>query len=223
MHYSLEKINTVQACNNLLALAQQKKQTLERQRRNLGESIDTFRQRMTRMHKESATVRASLDALNPAYHAMPRGKDKATMNIMIKRLELRQARLEILACTYNVANLLVKELRYNRLDAQLSVMEGYIDAIEHTKNRLSQPNVSGSLVHDLFPSQIAQQNLQVSLIPYHLIPQSLNPSSPPQRYICSPPANSFPRTCFPTSGECAQANKPAQHQRKHRSAKPCAA
>jgi hypothetical protein len=144
MQYSLDKISTVQICDDLLTRAHEKKETLERKKRNLGASIDTFRKRMEHINEQSTIVRLSLQALSPAYHAMPEGNDKASINITIKRLELRQAKLEKQARTYNVANLLVRELRYNRLDSQVLAMEEYIDAVERIKTVLNQAVIPAS-------------------------------------------------------------------------------
>ena len=160
MKYSLDKISTARECNDLLMQAQRKRQTLDRKRRNLGESIGDFRKRLNRIEKELADVRSSLAALTPAYHAMPEGKDKATINIMIKRLELRQARLEKQAYTCNVASLLVKELRYNALDSQVSAMDDYVDILERTKTALSQSVMYVSQGGDLLSSASAQQSPQ---------------------------------------------------------------
>lgn len=45
MNYSLEMITTVAECDALLALAGEDKETLERRRRNLDESIGNFGER----------------------------------------------------------------------------------------------------------------------------------------------------------------------------------
>ena len=160
MQYSLDKISTVQACDDLLALAQRKNRTLDRKRRNLGESIRTLNKRIEYLNKESAEVRASLAALTPAYHAMPEGKDKATIHVMIKRLELRLAKLEKQANTYNVASLLVKQMKYNALDSQVSAMDNYIDTLEHVRAALSQPAMHISRADDLSQMPVASQSVQ---------------------------------------------------------------
>jgi hypothetical protein len=131
MQYSLNKITTVTACNALLAKAQKTKQTLERKRRNLGESIDTFRARMDRMAKETAEVQALLGPFTTCYHALPEGKYKLDLNIKVKRLELRQARLDMKAFTYNVYALLAKQVKYNMLDQKLSAIDFYIIALQN--------------------------------------------------------------------------------------------
>ena len=138
MQYSLEKITTVAGRDTLLTMAQKKKQKLERRRRNLGESIGDFRKRMDYLEKESVRVQTSLDALKTAHQAMPEGKEKVTIHIMIKRLELRQAQLEKRAYTCNVASLLVKELRYNHLDSQVAAMEEYIAAVQEHRFMLAE-------------------------------------------------------------------------------------
>jgi len=127
----------VQACDILLTRAQRKKQSLVRRRRNLGESIDKFRKRMGQIGHESVVVQLSLEAFTTAYEMLPEGKDNADMKVKIKRLELRQALLEKKAYTCNVASLLVKELKYNQLDSQVSAMEDYIAAVEHLKTILA--------------------------------------------------------------------------------------
>jgi prefoldin subunit 5 len=141
MRYSFEKISTAASCETLLASAQKKKQSLERKRRNLGESIDTFRGRMNQISKESALVQSSLEAFTAAYEALPDGKDRASMKVKIKRLELRQAQLEKKTYTCNVAILLVKEMKYNRLDSQVSAIDEYIAAVERTKTILGNAPV----------------------------------------------------------------------------------
>ena len=139
MKYVLERISTVQACDVLLAGVKKKKLYLERRVRNLGESLVTFRKRLDQVHEESAQVRSSLEAFTGAYGSLSEGKDKMNMNIRIKRLELQQAILEKKATTYNVGILLVKEMQYNRLDSQVSVLEDYITAVEHQRVALEAP------------------------------------------------------------------------------------
>jgi hypothetical protein len=133
MQYKLEKISAVQDCDILLAKAEKKKQILDRKRRRLGESIDIFRAHVDCMTGESVIVQASLEAFKIAYQALPEGKDKANINVKIKRLELRQAQLEKKAYTYNVAALLIKELKYNRLDSQVLMLENYIIIVKQKR------------------------------------------------------------------------------------------
>src|SRR5690242_13878223 len=145
MKYSLEKISTVSACDALLVSAQKKKQNLERKRRNLGESIDTFRERLDQMGKDTVLVQALLIAYTGAYEAMPEGtKDKASMNVKVKRLELRQAKLDKKAFTCNVRSLLAKQVKYNKLDNQVAVIDNYITAVRNMKLTLSHatPNIN---------------------------------------------------------------------------------
>jgi prefoldin subunit 5 len=138
MKYTLEKITTLQACDALLAGAQRKKQNMERQRRNQGEAVERYRQRMDQLHNESAQVQISLAAFTTAYDALPTGKDKANLKVKVKRLEAREAMLEKKAYTYNVASLLVRELRYNRLDSQVAALEGYIAAVRQRRAMLDR-------------------------------------------------------------------------------------
>jgi len=163
MQYSLEKISTVQACNDLLTRAQQKRRALDRKRRNLGESIRVFRKRMDHIEKELVNVRSSLTALTTAYHAMPEGKEKAAIHVMVKRLELRQARLEKQAYTCNVAALLVKEMKYNALDSQVSAMDDYAAAVERLKTALGEPALRVVQPNEDLLHPVAQERLQISV------------------------------------------------------------
>jgi hypothetical protein len=134
MKYSLEKISTVEACNTLLASAQKKKQTLERKRRNLGESIDTFRKRLDHLGNETIEVQLSLAAHTTAYHALAEGsKYKASINVKVKRLELRQAILDKKACTCNLPALLAKEIKYNKFDNQVAAIDSYIAMVQNKR------------------------------------------------------------------------------------------
>jgi hypothetical protein len=139
MNYSIEKINTLAGCDLLVASAQKKKLMLERKRRNLGESIEAFSKRLDQLIRDLAEVQIVLTAYTNAYHALPEGcKYKASMNVEVKRLELRKARLEKRAFTCNVQALLSKQLRYNKLDAQVSAIESYITLVENKKTVLGQ-------------------------------------------------------------------------------------
>jgi hypothetical protein len=145
MQYSLNKITTVTACNALLAKAQKVKQTLERKRRNLGESIDTFRERMDRLARERAEVQALLGPFTTCYHALPEGKYKLDMNVKVKRLELRQARLDMKAFTYNVQALLAKQVKYNLLGQKLAAISHYITTVQnHRAALVNVPEQPGS-------------------------------------------------------------------------------
>jgi len=138
MNYSIEKISTLTGCDLLLASAFRKKQLLERKRRNLGESIDAFQKRIDRLDKELAEVRSVLTVYTTAYNALPEGKYKIDMNLGVKRLELCKARLEKTTRTCNVHALLLKQFLYNKLDAQVSAMDRYIDAVEGKRASLKQ-------------------------------------------------------------------------------------
>lgn len=139
MNYSLEKINTLAGCDLLVASAQKTKLLLERKRRSLGESIAAFGKRLDRLDKESAEVQVVLAAYTMAYHALPEGsKYKAAMNVEVKRLELREARLAKKALTCNARALLSKQLRYNKLDVQVSAIESYITLVENRKAALGK-------------------------------------------------------------------------------------
>jgi len=138
MRYSWEKINTQQAYDALLVQAQVKKQRLERRRRNLGEAIEVFRRRLDQHSQEWVQVQSALTAFTAAYEILPEGKDKATIKLKIKRLEVRLAVLERKAFTYNVGALLARQMKYNLLDNQMSVMEEYITSIKRRRAALSQ-------------------------------------------------------------------------------------
>ena len=138
MDYSLEKIDTVVACDALLMSAQKKKQSLERKRRNLGEAIDTFRKRMDSVGQDSALVQSMLLIYSAAHEAMPEGtRDKVNMKIKVKQLELRQVQLEKRALTYNVRALLSKQVQYNVLDCQIAELVHYIATVEDHKTLLT--------------------------------------------------------------------------------------
>jgi hypothetical protein len=139
MRYSLERIGTVQACDTLLARAREKKQSLERRRRNLGEKIDIFRRRMDKIYREMEVTRVSLDAFTAASLAMPDGKHKMSMVIKVKQLEIQLIVLQRKALVYHVNALLDKEVKYMMLDNQVLVMEQYIATVETRSATLSQP------------------------------------------------------------------------------------
>lgn len=136
MNYALEKIGTVAACDTLLATALKKKQNLERKRRNLGEAIDRFRNRMEQIAKDMAEVLAMLGPFTRAYHALPEGKHKATINVKVKRLELRQAVLDKKAFTCNVQTLLAKQVKFNMLSAKIDAIDAYVAALQNKKTAL---------------------------------------------------------------------------------------
>ena len=157
MKYVLERISTVQACDALLTGAKKKKQYLERRVRNLGETLDRFRKRLDQVHAESVQLLSSLEAFTSAYGSLSEGKDKVNMKIRIKRLELQQAMLEKKAITYNVGALLVKEMQYNRLESQVSVLEDYITAVEQRRAALE-----ASTLHIVQPTVLLRSSQDVS-------------------------------------------------------------
>jgi hypothetical protein len=138
MQYTFKKIGTVAQCDVLLTKAQKKQLSLERRRRNLGAQIDAFRARLDRMNEESEVVRISTDAFTKAYHALPEGKYKSGMWVKIKRMEVRQARLEVKELTCNVAALLVKEMKHNVLDSQVLAVAQYIAAVKYLRMTLGK-------------------------------------------------------------------------------------
>jgi len=136
MNYVLESISTVPACDALLAGAKKKLQDLQRRARNLGESLVAFRQRIDQVRQESAQVQSLLEVFTSAYESLSPGKDKANMNIRIKRLELQRALLEKKAITCNAGALLAKERQYNALNSQVATLEAYIAAVADRRAEL---------------------------------------------------------------------------------------
>lgn len=138
------------ACDALLVFAQKEKLDLERKRRNLGEAIENLRERIDLLGKEYVQVQSLLDAYTSAYHILPEGsKDKVSIKVEVKRLELRQARLDKKNFTCNVHTLLVKEVHYNKLDSQVSAVETFILTVQRKKTALKQ---AGLRVKPVTPS-----------------------------------------------------------------------
>jgi hypothetical protein len=80
---------------------------------------------------------------------------------MIKRLELRRARLEKQAYTCNAVYLLIKEMKYNALDSQIAAMENYIDTLEGTRVALWAPPASHvTRIVDFSRPPVMQKGLQ---------------------------------------------------------------
>jgi len=136
MNYSLEKITTVAACDALLEVANKDKESLERRRRNLDESIDTFDERTHDYGTELQSVVTLLDTYSSAYDALPEGKNKMTIFLEIKRLEARKAQLDKSVVGYNVSSLIGKQVDYNLLDNQVPVINAYIAAIQARRTAL---------------------------------------------------------------------------------------
>jgi hypothetical protein len=159
MNYSLEKISTVKACDAVLAWAQKKKQTLERRRRNLGESMGNFNERLDQLGSEQASMLSLLEAFITVYDALPEDSmDKINMNVEVKRLEVREAQLRRIALTCNVHSLLAKQVSYNRLDIQVSAIESYIITVQNKRTALN--NAALHINHaeqDLLKKQTSNQ------------------------------------------------------------------
>lgn len=158
MNYTLEKIGTVAACDTLLATALKKKEILERKRRNLGEAIDRFRNRLDQIAKDRAEVLAMLGPFTRAYHTLPEGKYKANVNVKVKRLELRQALLDKKAFTCNVQALLAKQIKFNMLSAQVSAIDAYIAAVQNKRTELNRATVPVRQASDFSRPPVVHQS-----------------------------------------------------------------
>ena len=137
MNYALQKISTVGACDALLESAHKQRKNLERRRRNLGEAIVSFQERLDKMNTERVTVQVLLQSFTPAYALLPEGKDKANLNVAIKRLEVRKALLDKRSLVCNAYTLLKKQLVYNLLHSQVSAMDSYIAAVNERRMDLN--------------------------------------------------------------------------------------
>jgi hypothetical protein len=137
MDYSLEKVSTVAVCDTLLELALEDKQSLERRRRNLDESIDNFDDRTEDIDTQLEAVQALLQSFTTLYGSLPEGKDKVDTNLEIKRLEARKAQLDKSGTGYNVYSLIGKQVDFNLLDSQVIVIDAYIAAVEAKKTELA--------------------------------------------------------------------------------------
>jgi hypothetical protein len=136
MNYSFENISTVEACDDLLATAQNDKENLERRRRNLGESIDSFDERTGDVGNELESVQTLIQTFITAYNSLPEGKDKLNMDVQIKQMQAREAQLHKTGISYNVYSLLQKQVDYNLLDSQVPVIDAYIVAIQNKRTEL---------------------------------------------------------------------------------------
>jgi hypothetical protein len=137
MNYSLEKVSTVQGSDMLLAMAQKKKENLERRRRNLAEEITMFNERASNVARELASVEVLIQTFTAAYNMLPDSSThKINMNIKIKHLEVYKAKIDRMSITCNAHSLLQKQLAYYRLDSQVSAIDSYIAAIQHRRMKL---------------------------------------------------------------------------------------
>jgi hypothetical protein len=136
MIYSLEKITTVDMCDTLLEVAGKDRESLERRRRNLAETIDNFDERTVNIATEQISVQARLETYTALYAALPEGKDKINANLEVKRMETRKAQLDKMVIGYNVFVLLDKQVDYNLLESQVSIADAYIAAVQAKKTAL---------------------------------------------------------------------------------------
>jgi hypothetical protein len=136
MDYSLDKVTTREACDELLELANDDKESLERRRRNLDESIDNFDERTGDIGTETTAVTALLQSFTTLYGSLPEGKDKMETNLEIKRLEARKAQLEKMSIGYNLYTLLGKQVDFNLLDAQVAIIDAYIAEVQNKRATL---------------------------------------------------------------------------------------
>jgi hypothetical protein len=129
MNYSLEKVTTIEQCEALMLLAGKEKDSLDRRRRNLGESISTFDERTGTYGDEMQSVETLLETYAAAYDALPEGKNKMNINVEIKRLEARKAQLDKIVVGYNTKSLIGKQVDFNLLDSQVPAYDAYIAAL----------------------------------------------------------------------------------------------
>src|SRR5688500_17584762 len=137
MNYSLEKIETVQACDALLATAQTEKVNLECRRRNLGEAIVNFDVRTNDVEDDLLPLQTRLDAFTLAHDSLHEGStERMNMDIEIKQLQARKAMLSKSAVSYNIHALLAKQVDYNLLDSQVPSIDAYIAAVQNKRAEL---------------------------------------------------------------------------------------
>jgi hypothetical protein len=203
MQYSLNKITTVTACNALLAKAQKTKQTLERKRRNLGESIDTFRERMDCLARETADVQILLSAFTTCYHALPEGKYKLSLNVKIKRQEVRQARLALKAFTYNAPALLAKQLKYNMLGQKVAAIDHYITTVQnHRAALVNAPGEIGREV-DALRLPVVIRNSRMQKKQYRFKQRFLNMVAGPSQLVSTKDVGGLGQFTNKGSGRCS--------------------
>ena len=137
MNYSLEMITTIAECDALLLVAGEDKESLERRRRNLDETIGNFGDRTHNYGTELQATQTLLTTYNAAYDALPEGKNKATIYLEMKRLEARKAQLEKSVTSYNASSLINKQADFNLLDSQVPVVTAFIAAIQTRRAALA--------------------------------------------------------------------------------------
>jgi hypothetical protein len=136
MVYSLEKITTTAMCDTLLEVATKDRESLERRRRNLAESLGNFDERTADIGTELTSVQARLSIYTNLYEILPEGKDKINANLEVKRAEARKALLDKQVVGYNVFALLDKQVDYNLIETQVSIADLYIAAVQAKKTAL---------------------------------------------------------------------------------------
>lgn len=123
-------------CDTLLEVATKDRESLERRRRNLAESLGNFDERTADIGTELTSVQARLSIYTNLYEILPEGKDKINANLEVKRAEARKALLDKQVVGYNVFALLDKQVDYNLIETQVSIADLYIAAVQAKKTAL---------------------------------------------------------------------------------------
>lgn len=123
-------------CDTLLEVAEKDRESLERRRRNMSESISNFDVRTADLGSEMISVQARLVTYTSLFNTLPEGKDKINANLDVKRTESRKAQLEKMVVGYNVFSLLDKQVDYNLLESHVALLDAYIAAVEAKKTAL---------------------------------------------------------------------------------------
>ncbi len=129
MGYSVNLISTQADCDLLLSLSAKEKSDLEFQKLSQQRQRDSYAANAVGVAAELQTVTAELTALTGIIAALPEGEVKDDNITRQIKLELRKRLLEDKKDNYGTVAVLEKELLIDRIEHELTSLQGFVDAV----------------------------------------------------------------------------------------------
>ncbi len=133
MSYNVNQLSTVAECDQLIQMANDSKGDLQFAEVSLTRRNNGRMRTATRLTADLATVEAQIAAFTAARDAMPDGPDKDSIISRLRRLNDRMENLEESKSRTGPVALLETEMSRAMIVGQISVVDGFIAAIDARK------------------------------------------------------------------------------------------
>lgn len=136
MTYSVQNLTEVTDCEMLITLSQKEKADLEFQKLSAERLTTKYRDNSVEIESTLQGVIAELDGVNTVLAVVPAGPTRDDLLNRKTKLEYKKFLLENRKSSYGVVALLEKQLDLERINREITEVDGFITVITDRKTEL---------------------------------------------------------------------------------------